>query len=150
MKSEPDAFSIDDLINHPQKVTSWEGVRNYQARNMLRDQIQVGDLAFFYHSSTDIPGIAGIVEVIRSGYPDVSALDLQSEYYDPKSTAKHPRWYTVDVRFKKKFQQLISLNQLRSIPALADMQLLKKGNRLSIMAVKPNEWQIINNITIGL
>jgi predicted RNA-binding protein with PUA-like domain len=146
MKSEPYTFSIDDLINHPTQTTSWEGVRNYQARNMLRDQMKVGDLALFYHSSTDIPGIVGIVEITKSGYPDTSAWDPHSEYYDDKSTKEHPRWYAVDVRFISKFPHLISLAKLKNTAELANMTLLKKGNRLSVMAVSPKEWKIINNL----
>lgn len=143
MKSEPDAFSIDDLIQRPRQTEHWDGVRNYQARNMLRDQMQVGDLAFFYHSNCTPPGIAGIVEIVCEGYPDITAFHPESKYYDPKSTRDNPRWFMVDVKFKEKFERLLSLDELKQHPELAEMQLLKKGNRLSILPVSPAEWHFI-------
>ena len=141
MKSEPDVFSIDDL----QRVTiePWNGVRNYQARNMLRDQMQIGDQVFFYHSNCSVPGIVGIAEVASQGYPDPTALEPESPYYDPKSTADKPCWYQVDVRFIRKFPQPISLTQLRQQSVLLDFCLLRKGNRLSVMPVQPQEWEFI-------
>lgn len=143
LKSEPEAFSIDDLINKPSQTEHWDGVRNYQARNMLRDQMQQGDFAFFYHSNCQPPGIVGVVEIVRPGYPDITALDPQSKYYDPRSTKEQPRWYMVDVQFRQKFPRLLSLNELKQQPKLAEMLLLRKGSRLSIMPVTKAEWQTI-------
>ncbi|HET9843383.1 MAG TPA: EVE domain-containing protein [Gammaproteobacteria bacterium] len=142
-KSEPDTFSIDDLTIKPNRTDSWEGVRNYTARNLLRNSIQVGDLGFFYHSSCKNPGIVGIIEVTRAGYPDPTALNPKSKYYDSKSTIEKPRWYCVDVRFKEKFKEPIFLQALRNNPALKDFTLLKKGNRLSVLPVTEKEWNTI-------
>lgn len=146
MKSEPDVFSIDDLILRPNKIEPWDGVRNYQARNMLRDQMQLNDLAFFYHSSCDTPGIAGIMKIVKTGYVDISAFDPNDAHYDPKSRMDNPRWYQVDVKFMKKFKRILTLSELRNHPLLANMQLLRKGNRLSIMPVTAIEWQSICNM----
>jgi len=143
MKSEPSVYGIDDLIREPHQTDYWDGVRNYQARNMLRDQCQIGDLAFFYHSNTTPPGIVGIMKIVKSGYPDTTAFDLNSQYYDPKSDPNNPRWYRVDVRCIRKFKQLIPLETLKQIPALSPMPLLRKGNRLSITPVTPEAWEII-------
>ncbi|HEX7027955.1 MAG TPA: EVE domain-containing protein [Gammaproteobacteria bacterium] len=141
MKSEPDVFSIDDLKRVG--TEHWDGVRNFQVRNMLRDNFRRGDLAFFYHSSCEIPGIAGIMSVSREGYPDFTALDPESTYYDPKSTADNPRWYMVDVKFKRKLKRLIPLEELKSDPELQDLSLVKRGNRLSIMPLTEMQWQRI-------
>ena len=146
MKSEPDAFSIDDLKNKPKSIEHWDGVRNYQARNMMRDQMKVGDLAFFYHSNCTPPGIIGIVEIVKEGYPDFTAFDPTSKYYDPKSSEDNPRWFMVDVKFKMKFKKLISLESLKTISGLEDLVLLRKGNRLSIMPISKKEWDIINSL----
>ncbi len=143
LKSEPDCFSMDDLHAKPRKTSHWDGVRNYQARNMLRDQIKVGDKAFFYYSNHNPPGIAGIVDVVKSGYPDFTAFDPESDHYDPKSTKDNPRWFMVDVRFVKKFPEIISLNTLKSHPLLQNMQVTRKGNRLSITPVTAQEWNTI-------
>lgn len=143
MKSEPDTFSIDDLAKKANKTEPWNGVRNYQARNMLRDQMQQGDLAFFYHSSCEIPGIVGIMEIVRAGYPDNTAFDPESKYYDPQSSPDNPRWFMVDVKLKQKFKHIISLQQLRNNPKLKDMVLLRRGNRLSITPVTEQQWQAI-------
>ncbi len=143
MKSEPDVYGIDDLAAEPGQTDHWDGVRNYQVRNMMRDQMREGDLAFFYHSNTKVPGIAGIMEIVREGYPDHTALDPDSKYYDPKSDPDNPRWYMVDVRFKRKLDRVIPLTELKANPALADMPLVKRGNRLSIMPVSEAEWQAI-------
>lgn len=143
MKSEPDVFGIDDLNQRPNKTEPWEGVRNYQARNILRDQMKTGDLAFFYHSSCKTPGIVGIVKVVKPGYVDSSAFDPNQPYYDPQSRLDKPRWYRVDVKFVKKFKRTIPLNELRENLLLNGMQLLKKGNRLSIMPISSFEWQTI-------
>lgn len=143
MKSEPDVFSIDDLIKSPQQTAHWEGVRNYQARNMLRDQIKAGDQAFFYHSSCDTPGIVGIMDIAQQGYPDNTAFDPKAKYYDAKSHPEKPTWFMVDVHFVRKFKRPITLAELRLNPALAQFSLLKKGNRLSVIPVSPKEWQAI-------
>lgn len=143
MKTEPSSFSIDDLLSRPNKTESWDGVRNYKARNMMRDQMQLKDLAFFYHSSCPEPGIAGIVEIVKTSHPDLSALDPKSKYYDPKATIASPRWYMVDVKFKKKFSEIILLQDLRQNKDLKDFMLLKPGNRLSIMPVTQKQWDSI-------
>jgi len=146
IKSEPDAFSIDDLKNSPNQTDHWDGVRNYQARNMMRDQMRVGDLVFFYHSNAKPPGIVGVAKVSSEAYPDHTQFDANSKYYDPKATTDHPRWYMVDVTFKRKFKRMISLDELKTIPGLENMPLLRKGNRLSIMPVSEQEWHIIMDI----
>jgi predicted RNA-binding protein with PUA-like domain len=145
MKSEPDSFSIDALAAKPRKTTAWDGVRNYQARNMLRDSIKKGDLAFFYHSSCEIPGIAGIVSVVKSGYPDETAFDRTHANYDAASTPDDPRWYVVDVKLERKFKRLITLTALRehANDALRELALLRRGNRLSVMPVAQLEWDFI-------
>lgn len=143
MKSEPNAFSIDDLTAMPEQTEHWDGVRNYQARNMLRDQMQVGDLAFFYHSNCTMPGIVGIMEVVREGYPDHTALDPQSKHFDPKSSPEAPRWFMVDVRYLRHTGRLIPLAELKEHEALKNMPLVRKGNRLSVMPVTAAEWQAI-------
>jgi predicted RNA-binding protein with PUA-like domain len=145
MKSEPDEVSIDDVLAAPKHTVAWFGVRNYQARNFMRDQMQVGDLALFYHSSCAEPGIAGIVEVVSAAYPDASQFDPASHYYDPKATREQPRWISVDVRAVGK-TALLSLKQLRGMPELADMRLLAKGSRLSIMPVEVAEWRFIEKL----
>jgi predicted RNA-binding protein with PUA-like domain len=142
MKSEPDEFSIDDLARAPDRSTAWFGVRNYQARNFMRDQMTVGDLAFFYHSSCPEPGIAGIVRVSKPAYPDASQFDRKSSYYDPKSARDAPRWLNVDVKLVKK-TRLVPLAELRTQPALAKMRVLQRANRLSITPVDPKEWAYI-------
>ena len=143
MKTEPDVFSIDDLKQCPQQTGPWDGVRNYQARNMLRDEMKKGDLAFFYHSNATPPGIVGIVEVTREAYPDHTQFDPNSKYYDPKASKDNPRWFMVDVTFKTKFSRMLTLDELKQIPALSDMALVRKGNRLSIMPVSAAEWETI-------
>ena len=142
IKSEPDEVSIDDVLAAPSQRVAWFGVRNYQARNFLRDQMQVGDLALFYHSSCAEPGIAGIVTIASSAYPDASQFDPASPYYDPKATAQQPRWISVDVTALRK-TVFLSLTQLRTMPELADMRVLAKGNRLSIMPVEPAQWALL-------
>jgi predicted RNA-binding protein with PUA-like domain len=143
MKSEPDVFSIDDLKAMPDKTEHWDGVRNYQARNMMRDQMKKGDLVFFYHSNCKVPGIVGIAQVVKEGYPDFTAKNPESKYYDPKNDPDNPRWYMVDVKFKRKLKRTISLEELKDLPALKDMPLVRKGNRLSVMPVAAEHWQII-------
>lgn len=141
MKSEPDAFSIDDLTQ--QGPSPWDGVRNYQARNFMQN-MQMGDLIFFYHSSCKPAGIAGVAKVVREAYPDHTSWDPTSHYYDPKSSPDHPRWFMVDIELVEKWPSVLPLSTLKQDPALSDMLLTKKGNRLSVMPIKPNEWQHIN------
>jgi predicted RNA-binding protein with PUA-like domain len=143
MKSEPDAFSIEDLKARPKSTEHWDGVRNYQARNIMRDQMETGDKIFFYHSSCPQPGIVGIAEVVREAYPDGSAQNPESRYYDPKASLEDPRWVMVDVKFVRKLTRLITLPEIKSEPALQKMALVKKGSRLSIMAVSKEEWRQI-------
>jgi predicted RNA-binding protein with PUA-like domain len=142
MKSEPSEFSIDDLARAPKRSTAWFGVRNYQARNFMRDQMTVGDLAFFYHSSCPEPGIAGIVRVSKRAYADESQFDRKSPYYDPKSTHEAPRWLNVEVTLVEK-TPLVPLAELRQRPELAGMRVLQRANRLSITPVDPREWTFI-------
>lgn len=143
MKSEPDVFGIDHLRKMPKQTEHWDGVRNYQARNMLRDQMQVGDRVFFYHSNCDEPGIVGIARIVRAGYPDHTAQNPDSKYYDPKSDTDNPRWYMVDVKFERELKRTISLNELKADVELADMALVRRGNRLSIMPVTADQWEYI-------
>ena len=145
MKSEPDEFSIDDLERAPKRTTPWFGVRNYQARNFMRDGMRVGDRAFFYHSSCAEPGIAGIVEICAPAYPDATQFDPKSAYYDAKSTRAAPRWLNVDVSLVKK-TALVTLPMLRATPGLENMVVLRKGNRLSITPVTPAEWKIVEKL----
>ncbi len=145
MKSEPDEVSIDDLAAMPKRTVAWYGVRNYQARNFMRDQMQVGDLAFFYHSSCPEPGIAGIVEVSRLAYPDKTQFAPKSPYYDPKSTPDAPRWVHVEVTLVKK-TRLIPLGEMRETRGLEEMVTLRRGNRLSITPVTPAEWKIVEKL----
>jgi predicted RNA-binding protein with PUA-like domain len=142
-KSEPEAYSFGHLIAEPNQTTGWDGVRNYQARNFLRDSIKVGDGVLFYHSSADPPCIAGIAEVVRAGHPDLTAFDPQSEHPDPKSDPANPTWYQVSIRAVKAFGPPLDLPRLRAIPELVGMQLLRKGSRLSIQPVTPREWKTI-------
>ncbi len=144
MKSEPDTFGIDHLAACPNGTDHWDGVRNYQARNMMRDQMQIGDQVFFYHSNTKVPGIVGIAEVVREGYPDHTALDPEGKYYDPKSDPDKPRWYMVEVKFVRKLKRTISLYELKEhADALEEFPLLRRGNRLSIMPVTEQQWEYI-------
>lgn len=146
MKSEPDTFGIDDLQQRPQQTEHWDGVRNYQARNMMRDQMKVGDQVFFYHSNCELPGIVGIAEVVKEAYPDFTAFDPDNKHFDPKSHPDKPTWFMVDVRFVRKLKRTISLQQLKSIPELSNLALVRRGNRLSIMPVSPDEWACILNL----
>jgi predicted RNA-binding protein with PUA-like domain len=143
MKSEPNCFSIDDLQEMSSMTAHWDGVRNYQARNMLRDDIKKGDLVFFYHSNCDVPGIVGVMQVAKEGYPDFTAEDPESDHFDPKHTRDNPRWYMVDVKFKTRFERTISLAELKANPFFSEMQLLQKGNRLSVMPVRKSDWDAI-------
>ena len=143
MKSEPDVFGLHTLEASPAQTTMWDGVRNYQARNMLRDQFQPGDEAFFYHSNCAEPGIVGIVEIVREAYPDATAANPGSEYYDPKHTDTKPRWFVVEVQLERRLKRTITLAELKDDPALANMPLVRRGNRLSVMPVSAAEWQHI-------
>ena len=140
MKSEPDAYSIDDLERDRRQP--WDGVRNYQARNMIRDRMKPGDQAFFYHSSCEVPAVVGLMKIASEPYPDPTQFDRRSKYYDPKSGLEAPRWYLVDVRALYKVE-LFSLAQLRGVPELADMLVLRRGNRLSITPVSDEHWGIL-------
>jgi len=142
MKSEPDDVSIDDALAAPKQTVAWTGVRNYQARNFMRDQMQVGDSVLFYHSNCAEPGIAGIAQVASTSYPDPTQFDAKSKYYDPKSTREEPRWMLVDVHAVRK-TRLLALSELRATPELAGMRILQRGNRLSITPVTPDEWRTI-------
>jgi len=142
-KSEPDCFSLADLKNSPDQTSSWDGVRNYQARNFMRDQMHIGDQVFFYHSNCKVPGIVGLATVVRPAYVDHTAFDPNSEHPDAKSTPDNPRWLMVDVRFVAEFPTIISLESLKTYPELHRMILLRKGNRLSVLPIQPDEWQFI-------
>jgi predicted RNA-binding protein with PUA-like domain len=145
LKSEPDSFSIDALGKAPNQTTAWDGVRNFQARNMLRDSMKKGDLAFFYHSSCDVPGIAGIVSVVREGYPDITAFDPKHHHYDADSNKEAPRWFVVDLKLKRKLKRVITLDELRKYAdkKLKDFVLLRRGNRLSVMPVSKQDWDFV-------
>ena len=145
MKSEPDAFSIDDLRNRPKQTEPWDGIRNYQARNFMRDRMAVGDQAFFYHSNCAEPGIVGVMEIASTPYPDPGQFDPDSKYFDPKATPEQPRWQLVDVRYIRHLKRNIALSELREHAEgpLAGMKLLAKGNRLSIMPVAEEHWEFI-------
>jgi predicted RNA-binding protein with PUA-like domain len=143
MKSEPDTFGIDHLMKRPKQTEPWDGVRNYQARNMMRDEMKVGDKVFFYHSNCAEPGIVGIAQVVKAGYPDVTALDPESKYYDPKASSENPRWFRVDVKFEKKFSKTIALTALKQHPQLEGMAVLARGSRLSITPVTEQQWKFI-------
>ncbi|MCK5091879.1 MAG: EVE domain-containing protein [Gammaproteobacteria bacterium] len=143
MKSEPNEFSIDDLKTQPGRTEHWDGVRNYQARNMMRDQMKIGDQVFFYHSNCETPGIVGIAKVVREGYPDFTAFEPKDPHYDPKSDPDNPRWYMVDIKYVRKLKRTISLKELKEISALSEMPLVRKGNRLSVMPTTKQQWQHI-------
>ena len=145
MKSEPDEFSIDDLVRAPRKTTPWFGVRNYQARNYMRDAMRVGDGVLFYHSSCEVPGIAGLAEVASAPHPDETQFDPKSPYFDPKATRASPRWMLVDVKLVRK-TRLLPLDELRLRPELADMVILRRGNRLSVTPVTPAQWKAIGKL----
>lgn len=146
MKSEPDCFSIDDLKNAPNQTSPWDGVRNYQARNFMRDAMRPGDGILFYHSNCTPPGIVGRAEVTSEAYPDYTAFDPTSEHPDPASTPDKPRWFMVDIQFREKFGQIISLDALRQYPELENMAVVRKGNRLSVSPVSDAEWLFITTV----
>ncbi len=143
MKSEPDVFGIDDLMKAPGKTEPWDGVRNYQARNMMRDEMKKGDPVFFYHSNCKEPGIAGIMKIVREGYPDHTAFDPDEKYFDARSDPDNPRWYMVDVKHVRKLKRVITLTELKSHPQLSGLALVRRGNRLSIMPVSKKQWDFI-------
>jgi predicted RNA-binding protein with PUA-like domain len=145
MKTEPSTFGVDDLAKKPKKTAMWDGVRNYQARNMLRDDFKKGDRAFIYHSSCDVPGIAGIAEVVRTAYPDPTAFDKKHDHYDEGSNRENPRWVVVDVQLKRRLKRVITLDELRKHESgeLDGMLLLKRGNRLSITPLSAAHWKFI-------
>jgi predicted RNA-binding protein with PUA-like domain len=149
MKSEPSEFGIDDLAQRPGARDTWNGVRNFQARNMLRDDMQPGDLALFYHSSCPEPGVAGIIRITSRGHADACAFDPGSDHYDPDSSPDSPRWYAVDVEFVRKFSRLIPLAELRAQSGLKNLALLRRGNRLSVMPVSAAEWKRIISLEKG-
>ncbi|HET7587543.1 MAG TPA: EVE domain-containing protein [Gammaproteobacteria bacterium] len=150
MKSEPDTFSIDDLARRPAQIEPWDGVRNYQARNMMRDEMKRGDLVFFYHSNCQPPGIVGTMKVHREGYPDDTAFDPNDPHFDPKSDPDKPRWFRVDVKFVSKFKHKVTLDDLRSHPELSEMAVVRRGNRLSITPVSEDEWHCIMKLAKGV
>ena len=143
MKSEPDVFGIEDLVRRPNKTEPWDGVRNYQARNMMRDDMKKGDLAFLYHSNCKEPGIAGIMKIVREGYPDHTAFDAKQKYFDPKSDPDNPRWYMVDVRHVRTLKRIITLTELKTHDELSELPLVRRGNRLSVMPISKTHWDFI-------
>ncbi|AMK79164.1 EVE domain-containing protein [Methylomonas denitrificans] len=143
MKSEPDTFGIDDLFKRPEQTEHWDGVRNYQARNMMRDDMKIGDQVFFYHSNCEEPGIVGIMQVARESYPDFTVFDPDDKHFDPKSNPDKPTWYMVDVKFVRKLSRNISLRELKLKTELTDLALLRRGNRLSIMPMNAEQWAFI-------
>jgi predicted RNA-binding protein with PUA-like domain len=143
MKSEPSAFSIDDLAGRPGQTEPWDGVRNYQARNMMRDEMKAGDGVLFYHSNCEVPGVVGIAEIAREAYPDSTAFDPGHKHYDPKSKPDNPAWLMVDVRFVRKLSRTIALTELKDRPELDGLALIRRGNRLSVMPVSEEQWAFI-------
>lgn len=146
MKSEPDAFSISDLQNRPKKTEHWDGVRNYQARNFMRDGMKMNDLVLFYHSSTKNVGVAGIAKVVKESYPDFTQFDQDSKYFDAKATEDNPRWFMVDIKWVKTFKEIIPLKLLKECKELENMHLVKKGTRLSVQPVLESEYLFITNL----
>ncbi len=143
MKSEPEKYSIDDLDAEKTKTTCWDGVRNYQARNFMRDDMKIGDQVLFYHSNAKPPGVVGTAKIVKESYPDFSAFDTKSRYFDPKSKQETPRWFMVDIKLQKKFERLLPLEELKSIDALDGMPLLQKGSRLSVQPVSKKHFDLI-------
>jgi predicted RNA-binding protein with PUA-like domain len=146
MKSEPDVFSLDDLEKAPGQRSMWDGVRNYQARNYMRDQMKTGDRAFFYYSNHDPAGIWGVVEIIGPAYPDPTQFDPTSKYFDPKSREDNPRWMLIDVRFLYRFPQPVTRDAMKNNPQLDGMLVMRPGNRLSITPVEPKHWYVIHKM----
>ena len=146
VKSEPDVFSFDDLLKAPKKTTHWDGVRNYQARNTMRDDMKKGDGVFFYHSSSDPTGIVGICEVVKEAYPDHTAFDAKDPHFDPKSKKDAPTWYMVDLKAVKKLPRLVTLAELKGVKGLEKMVLLQRGSRLSVQPVTAREWEVVTGL----
>ncbi|MGF1453336.1 MAG: EVE domain-containing protein [Opitutales bacterium] len=146
MKSEPDVFSLEDLRQRPNQTEPWDGVRNYQARNFMRDDMKPGDCVLFYHSNAKPPGVAGLAEIASEAFPDETAFDPDSDYYDPKSTREEPRWVAVKVRFVEAFGRIVPLAELKAEPALADLPIVRKGNRLSICSVTKAHYEKIRKM----
>ena len=145
MKSEPESFSIDDLAKAPKKTTCWDGVRNYQARNFMRS-MEIGDQVFFYHSNAEPTCIVGVAEVVKKAYPDHTALDPNDKHYDPKATPSNPIWEMVDIKFVRRFDEPLTLEDLRDVKGLEKMELLRRGSRLSVQPVTGAEWKTVNNL----
>jgi predicted RNA-binding protein with PUA-like domain len=143
MKSEPEVFSIDELINAKNQTTFWDGVRNYQARNYIRDEMKVGDKVIFYHSNSEPPSAVGVCEIVKEAYPDFTAFDPENPHYDPKSKKDSPTWFMVDIKFVKKFSHFVSINEMRENKKLQNMKLLQRGNRLSVMPLSKDEFNEI-------
>jgi len=148
MKTEPGSFSVEDLERSPNKTTAWDGVRNYQARNMLRDQMKIGDQAFLYYSNCEVPGIVAVVEIVEEGYPDATAFDRRHHHYDPQSDPDKPRWFLVDVQFRRRLRRIIPLKELRdhASKGLSGMMMLRPGNRLSVTPVSAAHWKFIHGL----
>ena len=146
MKSEPSVFSFDDLWRAPRRTTCWDGIRNHQARNYMRDGMQVGDLVLFYHSNAEPTGVAGVAEVSRAAYPDPTAFDPAHDHYDARSKPESPTWLMVDLRAVRPFRRLVTLAELRATPGLERMALIQKGSRLSVTPVTPEEWAIVERL----
>lgn len=149
MKSEPDTFSFQDLKTRPKQREPWDGVRNYQARNFMRDAMSVGDRVLFYHSNTQPPGIVGIAEIVSDAYPDPTAFDKNSKYYDAKSDPNQPRWFLVDVAYVEDFKCKVTLEQMKAMPELSEMKVLQRGNRLSITPVSESEYRAITALGLS-
>jgi predicted RNA-binding protein with PUA-like domain len=143
MKSEPDVFSFDDLVSAPKRTTCWDGVRNFQARNFLRDEIRVGDGVLFYHSGADGKAVVGTAEVVKAGHPDPTQFDARSGHHDPESPKDAPRWYAVDIRAEERFERAVTLEEMRTVAVLRKMRLLQRGQRLSVLPVTAAEWKIV-------
>ncbi len=142
-KSEPEVFGIEHLARRTNQTEPWDGVRNYQARNFLRDDVTVGDQVFFYHSSCKTVGIAGVAEVVRAGYPDPSQFDAESDYFDPKASQENPRWFSVDVKLVEQFNNVLTLKEIKANPQITELGIVKRGHRLSVMPVVPKEWLLL-------
>jgi len=143
MKTEPETYSFDDLKGEKNQSAHWDGVRNYQARNLMRDEMKLGDQVLFYHSNCKIPGVVGVAEVSRESYPDFTSWDKDSNYFDPKSSEENPRWFMIDVKWKKAFHRIVSLKELRDVSELEGMKLLQRGQRLSVQPVTEAEFNTV-------
>ena len=149
MKSDPDTFGLEHLARSSDRTTCWDGVRNYQARNLLRDEMRVGDGVLFYHSQVQPPAVVGIARVVRAGYPDPTQFDGRSRYHDPASDRSDPRWYAVDIRLESEMARPVTLPEMRETPGLEDMVLLRRGSRLSVQPVTADEWKIVRKLSRG-